>query len=302
MAANNLIMTIAKVIIATAWADGSIADDEIISLKELLWRLPAVHAREWEELEIYLDAPVEAAERERLVAELRQQIDTAEARNIAITAIDNMISADGVVSPSERAVVEQVKKSLTEAEVGVWGSFSRMLIGRRAEAAAAAPNREVYLNDFVRNRVYYKMRQRLSAENKHWEIPDEEMRRLGLAGGLLALIARFADGVSDEERAAMEATLRSAWALSPESAAFVVEIALANGEKLDLFGLTREFTEVTSVDERRAFLNALFSVAAADKASFEEIEQLRLVAMGFQLSHQEFIDAKLTVPRDQRAP
>lgn len=302
MAANNLIMTIAKVIIATAWADGSIADDEIISLKELLWRLPAVHAREWEELEIYLDAPVEAAERERLVAELRQQIDTAEARDIAIAAIDNMISADGVVSPSERAVVEQVKKSLTEAEVGVWGSFSRMLIGRRAEAAAAAPNREVYLNDFVRNRVYYKMRQRLSAENKQWEIPDEEMRRLGLAGGLLALIARFADGVSDEERAAMEATLRSAWSLSPESAAFVVEIALANGEKLDLFGLTREFTEVTSVDERRAFLNALFRVAAADKASFEEIEQLRLVAMGFQLSHQEFIDAKLSVPRDQRAP
>jgi uncharacterized tellurite resistance protein B-like protein len=302
MATNDLIMTIGKVIIATAWADGIITDDEVNSLKDLLWRLPAVNAREWEELEIYLDAPVDDEERERLVAQLHQQIDTADARNLAINAIDNMVSADGVMSDSERAVVAEIKRSLDSTDVGMWGSLSRMLIGRRSKVAAAAPNREVYLNDFVRNRVYYKMRQQLSAENKQWEIPDEELRRLGLAGGLLALIAQFSDGVSDEERAAMESALRSAWSLSPESAAFVVEIALANGERLDLFRLTREFSEVTTAEERQAFLNALFTVAAADeKASFDEIEQLRLVATGFKLSHQEFIDAKLTVPRDQRS-
>jgi uncharacterized tellurite resistance protein B-like protein len=302
MATNDLIMTIGKVIIATAWADGMITDDEVNSLKDLLWRLPAVNAREWEELEIYLDAPVDDAERERLVAQLRQQIDTTDARNLAFSAIDNMVSADGVMSDSERAVVAEIKSSLDSADVGVWGSLSRMLISRRTEAAASAPNREVYLNDFVRNRVYYKMRQRLSAENRQWEIPDDELRRLGLAGGLLALIAQFSEGVSDKERSAMESALQSAWSLPPDSVAFIVEVALANGEKLDLFRVVREFSEVTTDEERQAFLNALFTVAAADnKASFDEIEQLRLVAKGFKLSHQEFIDAKLSIPRDQRS-
>ena len=302
MANNDLIMTLGKVLIATAWADGTITDEEVNSLKDLLWRLPAVHAREWDELDIYLDAPVDAPERERLVVQLRELTNSAEARDIALQALDDMIEADGEVSARERTVVDDIKRSLATADVGLWGSFSLMLAGRRTAAVAGTPQREAYLNDFVRNRVYYKMRQRLAAEGVSWEIPDEELRRLGLAGGLLALVGRVADDVSAEERAAMISALQSAWALSPESAAFVVEVALANGEKLDLYGLSREFSEVTTNEERRGFLDALFAVAGADdKASYEEIEQIRLIALGLKLSHQEFIDAKMKLPREKRA-
>jgi uncharacterized tellurite resistance protein B-like protein len=185
----------------------------------------------------------------------------------------------------------------------VWGSFSRLLIGRRSEATAGGPNREAYLDDFVRNRVYYKMRQRLQADNIDWEIPDQEMRRLGLAGGLLALMGDVSAGVDEDERAAMVSALQSAWGLPVESAEFVVEVALAGSEKLDFFRLTREFAETTTPEERRRFLDALFAVAAADgQASFEETEQIRLVAQGLKLSHQEFIAAKLKIPRENRAP
>lgn len=302
MANNELIMTLGKVIIAAAWVDGAISEEEVNSLKDLLWRLPAVNAQEWNQLDIYLDSPVDAAERERLVAELRAQTTSPEARDFARKTLDDMVAADGVVSERERAVVAEIKNSLETADAGMWGSFSRMLVGRRTEVVAAGPNREVYLNDFVRNHVYYKMRQRLSAENIHWEIPDAELRRLGLAGGLLALIGRVSAGVDDDERAAMVGALQSGWSLPKESAELVVEVATADGDKLDLYRLVREFAEVTTPEERRGFLNALFAVAAADdKASFEEIEEIRLISMGLKLSHQEFIDAKLTVPREHRA-
>lgn len=302
MADSDLIMTLGKVIIAAAWADGAIADDEVNSLKDLLWRLPEVHAHQWDELDIYLDSPVEAAERERLVAELRELTSSADQRALAFSALDSMVNADGVVSAREAAVVTEIKDALKTADVNAWGSFSRMLIGRRATTTAALPNREAYLNDFVRNRVYYKMKQRLAGENIAWEIPDAELRRLGLAGGLLALIARYSAGVADEERAAMVAVLQSAWSLPPESAELVVEVALTEGEKLDFYRLTREFAESTTPQERLRFLDALFAVAAADgKASFEEIEEIRLISQGLKLSHQEFIDAKLKVPREHRA-
>ncbi|MBK7216512.1 MAG: TerB family tellurite resistance protein [Candidatus Promineofilum sp.] len=297
----DTIISLAKVLIAAAWADGQISEDEELSLKDLLWRLPEVHARQWEELAIYLDAPVEAAERERLVAELRAQISSADQRELALSKLDEMVNADGVVAEREQAVVAEARAALESADVGLWGSLSRLLIGRRAEATAGAPNREKYLNDFVRNRVYYRLRQRLAAEGVVWDVSDAELRRLGLAGGLLALVAGVVDGVADEERAAMVATLRDAWSLPEASAALVVEVALSGGEPLDFYRLVREFAEVTTAEERLRFLDALFGVAAADgAATFEEIEQIRLVALGLKLSHTEFIDAKMKLPRERR--
>lgn len=299
---NDLIMALGKVIIAAAWADGDITLDEVNSLKDLLWRLPEVHARQWEQFDIYLDSPVGAAERERLVADLRARITTPAERELALAKLDEMVSADGAVSEREQAVVAEVRAALETGEVGRWGSLSRMLIGRRTQAvASSAPNREADLDDFVRNHVYYKMRQQLASRNIVWNISDAELRRLGLAGGLLALVAQRSEGVTDEERAAMAAVLQAAWGLSPESAGFVVEVALADGERLDFYRLVREFSEVTTQEERQRFLDALFTVAAADnKASFDETEQIRLIAQGLKLSHAEFIDAKLKVPREKR--
>ena len=89
---------------------------------------------------------------------------------------------------------------------GIAGSRSRLLIGRRAQATTAAPNREAYLNEFVRNRVYYQLRQKLAAGGVVWDVPDSELRRLGLAGGLLALVAHVSDGAAETERAAMVAS------------------------------------------------------------------------------------------------
>ena len=298
---NDLIMALGKVIIAAAWADGEITRNEENSLKDLLWRLPEVNAQQWNQFDIYLDAPVDAAERERLVGDLRALTASADQRALALAKLDEMVNADGAVSERERAVVDEVRAALETADVGVWGSLSRLLIGRRTQAAAAAHNREVYLNDFVRNHVYYRLRQQLAAQNVSWDISDAEMRRLGLAGGLLALVAQTSEGVTAEERSAMAEVLRSAWGLSLESATFVVEVAVADGERLDFYRLVREFSAVTTEEERQRFLDALFTVAAADdKASFDETEQIRLISQGLKLSHAEFIDAKLKVPREKR--
>lgn len=300
MTDNSLIMALAKVIIAAAWADGTISEDEEICLKDLLWRMPEIHAQQWHELEIYLVSPVGAAERERLVAELSQLVNSPDQRALALSTLDEMVNADGTLTASERDVVAEIKNGLETADPGMWGSFSRMLIGRRTVATASAPNREAYLNDFVRNRVYYNLR--LQAENTNWELSDLEMRRLGLAGGLLALLARVSSDVTGEEKAAMAAALQKAWSLSPESARFVIEVALTDGDKLDLYRVVREISEVTTDAERRALLDALFTIAAADgKASYDEIEEIRLVAQGLKLSHREFIDAKLKLSRAQRA-
>lgn len=303
MSDNNLIMTLGKVIIAAAWADGEISNDELNCLKDLIYRLPNVNARQWEELEIYMDSPIGDAERARLVAELTEQTDSADQRALAMNTLDSMVAADGGVSPSEQAIVEEVRASLESAETSAWGSFSRMLIGKRSKAAVSGPNREVYMDDYLNNRVYYKIRQNLADANIDVAMDDAELRRLSLAGGLMAVVARITPEITPGEKAAMTAELQNGFGLTAKQAAYVTEMAVSpDVGELDYFRLVREFSEEYTLEERQRFLATLFAVAAADgMASYEEIEELRTIAQGLKLSHQEFIDAKLTLPRDKRA-
>jgi hypothetical protein len=75
MSDRTLILALAKVIIAAAWADGQVTLEETNSLKDLLFRLPRssrkhgrrISAREWAALEIYMESPIDGTERDRLV-------------------------------------------------------------------------------------------------------------------------------------------------------------------------------------------------------------------------------------------
>lgn len=299
---NELIMTLAKVLIAAAWVDGEITEEEVNCLKDLLWRLPEVHARQWDELDIYLDSPIDDVERAQLVDRLEELATDEARRNLAFQMLDDMVVADGEVTEAERAVVEQVKQELASGGAGLWGSFSRMLIGRRKMSLVMDPGREVFLDDFINNRVYYKVRQELDHHGVTWSVTDAELRRLSLAGALMALVARVDPEIADEERAVILDTLQTVWKLPRESALFVAEVALSDRTPLDVYRLTREFSEAYSLDERNRFLQTLFTVAAADgDPSFEEVEQIRSIALGFKLTQQEFIDAKMAVLRGGRA-
>jgi uncharacterized tellurite resistance protein B-like protein len=65
--------------------------------------------------------------------------------------------------------------------------------------------------------------------------------------------------------------------------------------------MMRELVTETSEEERRRVINALFAVGAADgDLSFEETEEIRLIARGLNLTHKDFIDAKLQVLGERR--
>ncbi len=70
---------------------------------------------------------------------------------------------------------------------------------------------------------------------------------------------------------------------------------------LDQSRLVREFADACGPEERAEFLDVLFAVAAADgEATYDEIEELRTIARWLKLTHEQFIEAKLKIPREQR--
>lgn len=302
MADENVILALAKVLIAAAWADGELTLDEVNSMKDLLYYLPDLSARQWASLQIYLEAPVGEAERARLVAELREAIRLDSQKTLALAALDGLIKADDAVTEEEKEVAEEIRAAVESADLGPLSRLFKGMTGRHAQAVANAPNREIYLDDFVKNKVYYGVRRRLDLDETELEIPEESLRKLSLAGGVMALVARVNPQVTEGEFASISHALEEHWQLDAEQAAFVTEVAVSEtAGLLDRYRLAREFGDVCSYEERVGFLDVLFAVAASDGfANFDEIEEIRTMAGWLKLSHSDFIEAKLKIPREKR--
>ena len=92
MKKQHLILTLAKVLLAAAWADGEMSHEEINSMKDLLFRLPQLSARQWASLQMYMEAPVGDAERARLVDELRRRAAQLHRRvDLALEAVARVL-------------------------------------------------------------------------------------------------------------------------------------------------------------------------------------------------------------------
>jgi len=305
MANPDLIMTLGKVIIAAAWADGEVTHEEVNSLKDLLFHLPNLKARQWAELDMYIETPVSEAERQRLLDELETAIRSDDDKRLALEALNDMVSADGEVTDEEKAVVQEIQHAVEEADTGLIGAFSRLVRGpvqRRSAAAQNAPNREKYLHDFMNNKVYYGVRHRLDMNEVELDLPEATLRKLSMVGGLMGQVARANDDVSDEELDVIVNALQADWQLDRDQAAFVASIAVdKTADMMDQYRLAREFVDMCTHDELEAFLDVLFRVAAADgMVTRDEIEEIRMISRSLLLSHEQFINAKLKIPREKR--
>jgi uncharacterized tellurite resistance protein B-like protein len=307
---NQLIESLAKVIIAAGWADKQLTSDERNNLKDLLFRFQqAIEPRTLElanysglspktsaMFEMYTDSPVDAAERERLVSELREHIWSEEDRELVISALQSMVEADGKITLEEQAVLNEIKAKIESVDTGFFGDLGRLLGGamqRRSEAVSSVPNRERYFEDFLKNKVYYEVRRRLDLGDRTLEIPDEQLRKLSMAGGLMARVAQVDNVVLDTERERILSLLETNWGLSREEATFVAEVAISNASaEFDYLRLSREFLEIATPAERANFLDVLFAVANADgKVSNSERKEIHNIADYLLLSSNRVEEA-----------
>jgi uncharacterized tellurite resistance protein B-like protein len=302
MAKNPLAMALAKVVIAAAWADDHLASDEVNSLKNLLAELDpggghgelALTMQDWAELDIYLFSPVDAAERRRLVEELAASMRGPKDRAIAFEAIGRLLGADRVTTDEERRVAEEIRAALARADVGPLGALGGML-RRSLGMRAGGPNREQFLEEFSENRVYYAMRVRLGRPPEEaLGIPAAEARKLALAGGILASLARSDREVTPAERERIVAALEQGWGLTHDGATLVAEAALEESKAgLDPYRLTYALALSATVEERVRLLDGLFAVATAHGGiSSEESAEISRIASAIRLEQRHFVEAK----------
>ena len=304
VAHQTFVMALAKFLVATAWADGKLSHAEINALKDLLFCLSDISGEEWTELEIYMDSPVSPAERTRLLKELIASLRSPAEKAWVKSVLEKVVAADGEVSGSEKKVLDEVQAAVEKADVGGLSRIKNLLnssFSRRSRRFAEGPNREKDVEEFINNRIWFRLKRHLESEGKTVAVDAHEWEKLCLAGGLMARIAWVDEHISEDEKKAMAQRLEK-WGLSPAGAELVTKIAASSvAKRLDYFRLTRTFFECTERHERVAFLDCLFAVAnACGKTSFGEVEEIRTIAKGLKVDHAEFIEAKLRVSRQDR--
>ncbi len=305
MADKSFILELGKLLIAAAWADGTLSTEEVNGLKELLFQLPDISGEEWMELELYMASPVGEAERQRLLDRVLGRMGSAGDKALALKTIEKLIPHGASEGDQQAEVVKQLRDDLEQGSGGflehLRRPFRRML-HLRGKQYSGEHDRESRLDDFIKNTIYFQVTMELRDRGITFDLPDSDIRKLCLTAGLMARVAGIDRTVSQEENAVMTEVLQKSWTLTEEQARLVVEIShhrIFRG--LDGVRLVKRFNDFTTIPERKEFLDCLFAVAnAADKTAFEEIEEIREIAKGLRLSHQDFIDAKLRIAREDR--
>jgi len=305
MSEKRFIMDLAKLVIAAAWVDGELANEEINALKDLLFNLENVTGKEWAQLEIYMDSPVSAEEREALLSRVLEHTRSEQDRKWVVETLENLFRADGVVTKAEQAVLEEITESVSDASTGLLGRLSKLIrgaTGKRRDSYASAVQRDAQVDDYIENTIYYQLKSEIENKGIKIDLPDDKVRQLCLAAGLLARISAVDSGISEQEKRTIKDILSAEWGLAQREADIVTAISCDRAlQGLDYFRLTRGFFECTTLEQRRSFIKSLFKIAnASDKTSYDETEEIRRIATSLKLTHRDFIDAKLTIPDEDR--
>ena len=304
MATRDFILDLGKLMIGIAWIDGRLEQEEVNALKELLFLLPDISGEDWMQLELYMTHAVSDAERQDLLDRVLSGIRSSRDKQLVLETLEKLVAGDGSDRATESAFLERIRQDIEGRSTGLLGHLTapfRQALKRKAGQYQGS--RENRIEDFIKNTIYFQLTSELQHQGRTLSIPETEARKICLAAGLMAHVAWVDNEVCHREREAMSLGLQQLWNVPEDEARLVTEMShsrIMHG--LDLVRLTRGFCHYTTIEERKAFLRCLFAIAnAAEDTSHAEIEAIRQIAKSFELPHQEFIEAKLTIPRQDRA-
>jgi uncharacterized tellurite resistance protein B-like protein len=277
-------LSLLKVLIAAAWADSKVSQSELNYIKSLARKFNLTDA-DWLELEPHLEDPPSQQEIDGFFRDLLSRIGTPFGRNQVIAHIQQIMNADAQLSAEEHDFLEQYTVILKEA------STVELLVGRMKGLFQKRPVAAlVDLDEFVRNKIFFKLRRRIGIDQI-----TPEMYRLSLLGGLMGVVAR-ADGEIDQREAE---EIRRQLQVRGKFDNEALDVLLAIIEEESVRGLDRArlisgYTANAGLEQRVELLDLLFAVAAANGSlTYAELEELRGISSAMNLSHRQYIDAKL---------
>jgi hypothetical protein len=192
-------ISLIRVLIALAWADGEISHEELNFLKDFMFKFDFT-GEEWAQIEMYMEDPVPPEEAEALIQDFIQKIGPFEERQAVISALEGLMRVDSMTTAAEREFLERftavLKQTLPPTVLlsGIRGLFKQTVF-----KPVHGSKRSEELYDFLNNRVLFKVRRKLEREKLTLEGHPDQLAYATLFGGLLAHVASVHKAMGEKE-------------------------------------------------------------------------------------------------------
>lgn len=125
------------------------------------------------------------------------------------------------------------------------------------------------------------------------QLPADEARYVAALAYLLSRVAHADHALSEPERASMERIIAERAGIPADEAAIVVSLATDQTLRVrgtEDFVVAREFARLATRAQKRALIDCLFAVSAADAHIITaEDNEIRRIASEIDLEHGEFV-------------
>jgi uncharacterized tellurite resistance protein B-like protein len=262
-----------KLLMAMAAADDRVTLEEQNLLKDFVFE-HTLTEQEWAELAYYRAARLSREELTQLVDTVLGEIRTKADRHQLLEAVQQMAQADEVLGGTEQQILNLVASRVDDVGTSPITYVTRTLRlawRRSLQLPPEVARLEREAEEYGRNPVLALARRAGGAA-----IDELHAARIGM----VLLVLHSDETVHEHELEAFRTFLAREAGLDPDAAGPLVhQLLQIPDERLELTYLARTIVDGTTSDERRAFLEALASIAHADGVRvFEEARMLQLIA------------------------
>ena len=282
-------MALGKTLIASAWVDGELNDDEMACLKTLVLQMPKITFEDWRKLKIYLAYPINKNEQAAIVDDFIDRVYNKGHQTLAWNALLQVLQADGVITIEEKVFAHELQNSLKESS----GKFLRKLkyfffhsqIEKEPVWKGKLKGRDKFIHEFFDNPVYFIFRKALLKED--FEIPHSkpELQKVCLFAAILCWFANEDERIELSEKEFILDTLKNTCEIKDEVAECILRVASSiDVSELQLSQLVRSLGDATEEEERHKLFMILAEMVSIDKIlTTHECECLRTVALYLEI-------------------
>lgn len=283
-------IALGKTLIAAAWVDGELNDQELDCLKSLILQMPQITFDDWRKLKIYMAYPITTPEQNSIVESFTEKVYLKGHQKLAWNSLLQVLQADGSVNFEEKAFAVELENALEESSGSFLRKIKYFLFQAKIENAPAwqktSPGRDKFIHEFFDNPVYFIFRKAILKEGLEVPHSKPELQKVCLLAAILCWFAKSDDKLSLSEEAFILKILIEHCEIQRNLSECIFKVGKSiDVTELQLSELTSSFADTTPQIERNDFFVIISKMILIDSSlSPQELECLRTVALYLEIS------------------
>lgn len=278
---KSLGVSLAKLLISTAWSDGEIQQSEKEILTKLRLEHPSISDEDWITLKLYMEYPMTQKEVQSVLEGIRSDLDSDEDKALAVKWIQELVYADGKVEFNEFRFYQDAVGFIEGKNVQLNSIQGKFIAGGNEDA-----KREDQLDDYLFNPVFFRVCRAFKERRMELTCSTSDLRRRCLESSMVASIVKSDNNLHQDEYEGMVDLLNSYLDVPMKMAMEIVNQSLNIEEDLcDLKRICNKYKKISTQLEREEFLVVLVEMIHVDGVvEPEEVQRIQSISSYLGLS------------------